>query len=272
MDVPEPSLGRDRGLGAQSRPDVDNAPLTGILDQSFPKGVAFSRWLEIVGAQSGPGQIQINVPRHSLNAVVAPTQRWISTTNPTTVQHLTFNAPLGVPEANQCGRVLFSDFHVTALNTGDELPTTGPLPVFPTACTDTPLSPQEKVLEFMLFDLASCIQPVVPPAPPPPPPARPPRGSPEAARAAPRSTAGSPGSAADAAAAAADCALTFVASVSAPGGKSEISGTTGCCDLKASERGDRERDGLYFSPKAPFCLAKVGRKGSQWQEQQGRRA
>ncbi len=155
-------------------PTVDNEPLTGILDQSFPKGVAFARWLELVGAQSGPGEMEIETPRHSLDAVVPPTLRWIHTEDPETVQHLTFNTPLGVPEASQCGRVLFSDFHVT----NAELPSSGTLPVFPSACSDTPLTPQEKVLEFMLFDLASCIQPVVPPPPPPAPPARPPAAPP----------------------------------------------------------------------------------------------
>jgi hypothetical protein len=154
-------------------PTVDNESLTGLLDQSFPKGAAFARWLEIVGAQSDPGEIEIETPRHSLDAVVPPTLRWIHTEDPTTVQHLTFNTPLGVPEANQCGRVLFSDFHVT----NAELPMSGPLPVFPEECSDSPLTPQEKVLEFMLLDLASCVQPVVPPPPPPPvrPPAAPPR-------------------------------------------------------------------------------------------------
>jgi hypothetical protein len=159
---------------ANPPPTVSDVPLTGILDLSFVKGAAFARWLEIVGAQSGPGQIQISSPRHSLNSVVPPTERWIYTSVPETVQHLTFNTPLRIPEASQCGRVLFSDFHVT----NAELPASGPLPLFPASCTDTPLTPQEKVLEFMLFDLASCIQPVVPPPPPPPPPVRPPAAPP----------------------------------------------------------------------------------------------
>jgi len=30
---------------------------------------------------------------------------------------------------------------------------------FPNECTDGPLTPQERVIEFMLFDVASCVQP-----------------------------------------------------------------------------------------------------------------
>jgi hypothetical protein len=150
-----------------------NSPLTGTIDQSFPKGMAFAQWLQVVGAQSGPGQIAIYDPRHDVNDVVAPTQRWISSTNPKSVQHLTFNTPVGVPAANQCGRVLFSDFHVTDAELNGQ-------PMFPTECgADKPLSPQEKVLEFMLFDLASCIQP--PNEPPPPPPSAPPPAAPPGA-------------------------------------------------------------------------------------------
>jgi hypothetical protein len=136
-------------------------PLTGTIDTSFPKGQAFADWLKLVGAESGPDQIDIHVPRHDVDAVVAPAQRWIYSDDPATLQHYTFNTPVGAPEKDQCGRVVFSDFHVVATNT-----TSGGT-TFPAECDPGPLTPQEKVLEFMLFDLASCIQTdTVPPVPP----------------------------------------------------------------------------------------------------------
>jgi len=138
-----------------------NDPLTGFIDTSFPKGQAFAQWLGIVGALSGPNQIAIHVPRHDAVAAVAPAQRWIYSTAPASLQHYTFNTPVGAADDKQCGRVVFSDFHVTGANgTSTGKP-------FPTECDNGPLSPQEKVLEFMLFDLASCIQKdTTPPSPP----------------------------------------------------------------------------------------------------------
>ena len=136
-------------------------PLTGIIDTTFPKGQAFDAWLGVVHALSAPGQIAIHVPRHDAVSVVTPAQRWIYSAAPASLQHYTFNTPVGVPDDKQCGRVVFSDFHVTGANGNS-----GGKP-FPSECDNGPLSPQEKVLEFMLFDLASCIQKdTTPPAPP----------------------------------------------------------------------------------------------------------
>jgi hypothetical protein len=122
--------------------------------------MALSQWLVNVGASPAPGgTLVINGAKRTLSSVVAPTQRWIYSTNPASVQYMSFTTP--VP-GGACGKVVFSDLHVTsgagAATDDDSDPT---LP-FPSGCRTTELSPQEKALEFMLFDLSSCIVPLIP--------------------------------------------------------------------------------------------------------------
>jgi hypothetical protein len=85
------------------------------------------------------------------------------------VEYLTINTPVedAVGDAGaQCGRMVYTDLHVSAGPTSDSSHDDTP---FPGGCVTTGLSPQEKALEFMLFDLASCVQQEsVPPMPPPP--------------------------------------------------------------------------------------------------------
>ena len=128
----------------------------GTVDVSFPKGQAFRDWLVNVGASATPGQLPIKDSKHNLDAVnLAEAQQWITMPNPnannqTAVQYTTFNTPVGQPAGAQCGRVVYSDLHVSS---GDQ-----PGNPFPSGCVTTELSPQEKALEFMLFDLSSCVQ------------------------------------------------------------------------------------------------------------------
>ncbi len=134
-------------------------PLTAFVDTSFAKGNDFATWLGIVGALSNPSppQIMVNQPRRDTDgANVPPSQQFLygdpnAFPQPSTLE-FTFNTPVFADAGPQCGRVLYSDFHI------DPTPGGGPPQAFPGECPVAPLTPQEKVLEFMLFDLASCVQ------------------------------------------------------------------------------------------------------------------
>jgi hypothetical protein len=142
---------------SQGQPTPD--PQTGYINQTFPRGMTLAQWLQVVGGSTTLGQIQINTLRHDFNNVVAPSLLWISLGGtpipPGTVpMHYTFDTPVGNPPAQQCGRVLFDDFHVENAMTGGT--------TFPAECTVAAMTPQEKMLEFMIFDLGASL------CPPPP--------------------------------------------------------------------------------------------------------
>jgi hypothetical protein len=148
--------------------------LVANIDTSFQKGADFATWLSLTGALSNamPPQITISEPRNDVVSVppMSGGLRWIYVDDPASVQHFTIDTPVGASPDQTCGRVVFSDFHVLNAMTNGK--------TFPAECDDMPLTAQEKVLEFMLFDLASCIGPATPPAPPPPPPPPPPAAPP----------------------------------------------------------------------------------------------
>jgi len=140
------------------------AGIQGVLNTSFPKGMAFAQWLIAAGvsAASPMGQLNIIQDRHDItgaNPMYA--QEWItydygSNKGGKGVQHMTFNTPLDAPPDDMgvpqyCGRAVYSDFHVAQAEADKSKP-------FPTACQSGPLTDQEKALVFMLFDLSSCVQ------------------------------------------------------------------------------------------------------------------
>ena len=153
----------------QPDPAATGVTATAAIDTSFPKGLALRDWLVNVGASTVPGQLPIKDSKDNLSSVdPSEAQQWITMPNPNAlsdaggkaaIEYMTFNTPIQQPASAQCGRVVYSDLHVSS---GD---VTGQ--PFPAGCITTDLSPQEKALEFMLFDLSSCVQsdtvaPVVP--------------------------------------------------------------------------------------------------------------
>jgi len=139
------------------------ATVGATVDVSFPKGKAMQEWLGNVGALTGM-KLPIDGAKKNLESVnAANAQQWITYPSPAAVEYMSFNVPTGVPDEQKCGRAVYSDLHVSS-GVGDR-----PGPAWPAGCKTAELSPQEKALEFMLFDLSSCIQSDrAPPTPPPP--------------------------------------------------------------------------------------------------------
>jgi hypothetical protein len=135
-----------------------------FIDQTFARGVTLAQWLNQPIVYGGTlGQIPVGVIRNDFSAVNAPAQRWLYTANdapggpgPNLPIHYTFDTPFN--QSPTCGRVVYSDFHVESQQTNQAL--TGL--AFPSECAGTTpasMTPQEKLLEFMLFDLTSCVSP-----------------------------------------------------------------------------------------------------------------
>jgi hypothetical protein len=184
-------------------------------DESSDKGAGFAEWLVIVGAgkrTNGITWVDLKNVSHVTNSVIPGTgdapvsQAWLTSPlawrqysgtsaydctapNPPNdrciqqqfAHQFSFNTPVGSAPVSQCGRVVFSGFHVNKPGSGTT----------PGYCSG-PLTSQERVLEFMMLDLASCISVGTPPPPvilppssevppPPPPPAPPPPPSSPAA-------------------------------------------------------------------------------------------
>ena len=161
------------GPNAQSMPPK---PIAGTIvttlnggTQAFPKGVALNQWLgdvNALGTDNVPaGDLAIYAPRYDAQVTAnnKPSQPWITYAESATelwTMYFSFDTPINPTTSTTnetgptyCGRVVYSDLHVGGNPMTDDSMTP------PAGCEDGPLSPQEKALEFMLFDLSACVIP-----------------------------------------------------------------------------------------------------------------
>ncbi len=140
-------------------------PVDVTINQSFAKGQAFASWLQNVSAANN-GIISLSQSRNDVGLVNTGSTAWMKgdgtgATNGSTYNwtpHMTFTMPFNPPPkpdgspGDTCGRVVFSDFHVTTDAVRPRITT------FPQACVGGDYTAQEKALVFMVFDLSSCVQ------------------------------------------------------------------------------------------------------------------
>jgi hypothetical protein len=140
-------------------------PTDTTIDQTFDQGKALAQWMMNVQGSTVLGTVNITQDASATEIAMAAgppiSQQWIyAPAQNNTVVFLSATTP--IPNAtnkmpNACGRAVLSDLHVSAGGTGSDMPGAP----FPTGCITTGLTPREKVLEFMLFDIASCVRPIV---------------------------------------------------------------------------------------------------------------
>jgi hypothetical protein len=124
-----------------------------FVDDTFPKGKALAEWLVLTGASSTYGQVPLScAPLDVGRTKNKLATGWIYDGPTRAPSYVSFNTPISaVDPAEQCGRAVFADLHVQ----GDHGDAAGL--VFPDGCHTPDESAQEKALEFMFFDLSSCV-------------------------------------------------------------------------------------------------------------------
>lgn len=134
----------------------DDDPVTMSIDEiSNPKGASFANWMVNVGASTTRGKFPIIQWRTTArNLDTSKAERWVYTEGQdNTAQMFQFTTPIEQPLDARCGKVVFSDMHVSLD------PST--VNAYPTNCVggeaNLTMSEQEKALAFMFFDIGSCV-------------------------------------------------------------------------------------------------------------------
>jgi hypothetical protein len=137
----------------------DLGTITADIDANFPKSDSLATWLLNVGASTVRGKLPLVDTQHTITGVNATyAERWIhldTNANGTpAVQYVSMQTPLEATNDQKCGRLVLSDIHVS---TGDKSAADLAFPSQGCTTNKAQLTPQEKMLAFMIFDIASCV-------------------------------------------------------------------------------------------------------------------
>lgn len=129
-----------------------------IDEYANPKGQSFASWMVNVGGSVVRDQIvlqnqspSVSTGRSTCSSVKREkAERWVYLSDQGGgTQNFQFTTPNEVLEDQRCGKVVFSDMHVSGTSGAGE---------YPDSCgSSNQLTPQEKALAFMFFDIASCV-------------------------------------------------------------------------------------------------------------------
>jgi hypothetical protein len=148
--------GKDGGIATWTNGTNYNDAKIDVVDEvNNPKGKSFADWMKVVEPGNARGEIPIiaGTARATSTGIKPGVERWTFMKGGDIPQNFQFTTPFEAAADQRCGKVVYSDMHVSG---GPDLSKD-----YPSSCGDpgTPagMSPQEKALAFMLFDLASCV-------------------------------------------------------------------------------------------------------------------
>ncbi len=111
-----------------------------------------------VGSSTTSGTVTINDSRQSCSSINNEmAERWVymNIDGVDYPQNFQFTTPLEAAKEDRCGKVVFSDMHVASGSTSSSGTP------FPMGCSTAEMSAQEKALSFMLYDIATCVGPIL---------------------------------------------------------------------------------------------------------------
>jgi hypothetical protein len=152
-------------------------PGYGLINTSFSDGNTLSSWLYENGYSYGAtaantgtqDEVEISTLRFNVDTVNPPAQIWLTLppqdnqtynvayNSGSPIMQFSFNTPWGASAADQYGRVLYNEYHVENVSESGS-------PIFPNECptlSGANQVPQEKMLEFAIFDLSAALTPLV---------------------------------------------------------------------------------------------------------------